>query len=70
MSSSIVYTIPIGGERKMRYGYGCGGGGGWSYGGRGFLTKDEKLAMLKEYKEDLEKEVEGVEERIKELSAK
>jgi hypothetical protein len=54
----------------MRYGYGCGGGGGWSYSGRSFLTKDEKLAMLKEYKEDLEKEVEGVEERIKELSAK
>jgi len=54
----------------MRYGYGCGGGGGWSHSGRSFLTKDEKLAMLKEYKEDLEKEVEGVEERIKELSAK
>ena len=44
--------------------------GGWSYGGRSFLTKEEKLAMLKEYKEDLEKEVAGVEERIKELSAK
>ena len=56
----------------MRYGYGCGGGGGgWSYGGRrSFLTKEEKLAMLKEYKEDLEKEVQGVEQRIKELSAK
>jgi hypothetical protein len=54
----------------MRYGYGCGGGGGWSYGGRSFLTKEEKLAMLKEYREDLEKEVAGVEERIKELSAK
>ena len=53
----------------MRYGYGCGGGGGWSHGGRSFLTKEEKLTMLKEYKEDLEKEVKGVEERIKELSA-
>ena len=49
--------------------YGCGGGG-WSYGRRSFLTNEEKLAMLKEYKEDLEKEVEGVEERIKELSSK
>ena len=39
-------------------------------GGRSFLTKEEKLAMLKEYKEDLEKEVAGVEERIKELSSK
>jgi hypothetical protein len=48
--------------------YGCGGG--WSYGGgRSFLTKEERLAMLKEYKEDLEKEVKGVEERIKEISA-
>jgi hypothetical protein len=53
--------------KGMRYGYGCGGG--WSYGGRSFLTKEEKLAMLKEYKEDLEKEVKGVEERIMELSA-
>jgi hypothetical protein len=72
VSSSIVYTISIGGgeRKKMRYGYGCSGGGGWSYGGRSFLTNEEKLAMLKEYKEDLEKEVKGVEERIKELSAK
>jgi hypothetical protein len=54
----------------MRYGYGCGGGGAWSYGARSFLTKEERLAVLKEYKEDLEKEVAGVEERIKELSAK
>ncbi|HKG71469.1 MAG TPA: hypothetical protein VKA87_06190 [Nitrososphaeraceae archaeon] len=50
--------------------YGCGSAG-WSYGGgRSFLTNEEKLAMLKEYKEDLEKEVKGVEERIKELSSK
>lgn len=42
-------------------GYGCG------CGGRGFLTKDEKLEMLKEYKENLEKEAKGVAERIKEL---
>lgn len=46
--------------------YGCGG---WSHGGRSFLTKEERLALLKEYKEDLEKEVKGVEERIKELAA-
>ena len=49
-------------------GYGCCGTG--SYGGRSFLTKEERLAMLKEYKDDLEKEVKGIEERIKELSAK
>ena len=50
--------------------YGCGGHWGWGYGVRTFLTKEEKLAMLKEYKEDLEKEVQGIEERIKELSSK
>ena len=37
------------------------------FGGRGFLTKDEKVELLKEYKEDLEKEAKGVAERIKEL---
>jgi hypothetical protein len=58
----------------MRYplevkGMRCGCGGGWSYGGRSFLTKEERLTLLKEYKEGLEKEVKGVEERIKELTA-
>ena len=52
--------------KQMRYG--CGGH--WGYGVRSFLTKEEKLDLLKEYKEDLQKEVEGVEERIKELSSK
>ncbi len=42
----------------------CGSGG---FGMRGFLTKEEKIEMLKEYKENLEKEAEGVSERIKEL---
>jgi predicted metal-binding protein len=46
-------------------GYGC-----CSYGNetpRNFLTKEEKIEMLKEYKESLEKEAQGVAERIKEL---
>ncbi len=34
---------------------------------RGFLTKEEKIEMLKEYKGNLEKETKGVAERIKEL---
>ena len=34
---------------------------------RGFLTKEEKIEMLKEYQESLEKEAKGVAERIKEL---
>jgi hypothetical protein len=56
------YPLEVKGMR-----YGCGGD--WSYGGRSFLTKEERLTLLKEYKEDLEKEVKGVEERIKELTA-
>lgn len=40
----------------------CGPGGL-----RSFLTKDEKIELLKEYKEVLEKEAKGVGERIKEL---
>lgn len=35
---------------------------------RNFLTREEKVEMLKEYKEDLEKEIEGISERIRELS--
>ncbi len=35
--------------------------------GRGFLTKSEKLEMLKEYKENLDNESKGVAERIKEI---
>jgi len=34
---------------------------------RSFLTREEKLEYLKEYKEELEKEAKGVSERIKEL---
>ena len=42
-------------------GYNCG------YGGRGFLTKEEKIEMLEDYKASLEKEAQGVAERIKDL---
>ena len=34
---------------------------------RSFLTKEERVALLKEYKDELEKETRGVVERIKEL---
>jgi hypothetical protein len=37
---------------------------------RSFLTREEKVSMLKEYKDDLEKEVQGITERIKELENK
>ncbi len=41
--------------------------GGIRSGVRSFLTKEEKLEILKNYKEELEKEVQGVSERIKQL---
>ena len=34
---------------------------------RSFLTKKEKAEILKDYKDSLEKEMQGVSERIKEL---
>lgn len=36
-------------------------------GGRRFLTKEEKIEWLEEYKNSLEKELKGVTERIEEL---
>jgi hypothetical protein len=63
----MIYIVcPIwakGGEKIM--GYGCCS---TSYkGGRSFLTREERVQLLKEYKQDLERETKGVEERIKEL---
>jgi hypothetical protein len=49
---------------------GCGCCGTGFQKERSFLTKEERIALLKEYKNDLEKEAEGVVERIKELEAK
>ena len=49
-------------------GYGCCGTGFQK--ARSYLNKEERIALLKEYKNDLEKEAEGVVERIKELEAK
>lgn len=34
---------------------------------RQFFTADEKIEMLEDYKEQLEREAKGIEERIKEL---
>lgn len=47
-------------------GQGCGCGCGNS-GARKFFTKEEKIAMLEEYKKQLEKETAGVGEKIKHL---
>ncbi len=46
----------------MTYGY-CGA----SFKGSSFLTREEIVEILKEYKQDLERESRGIEERIKEL---
>jgi hypothetical protein len=54
-------------NNNMGYGGCCGGAGYRS--ARSFLTKEERIGLLKEYKDDLEKEREGVAERIKELEA-
>jgi len=40
------------------------------YGGRRFLTKEEKVEWLEDYKSDLENELKGVTERIAELKQK
>jgi len=34
---------------------------------RSFLTKEERISLLKDYKEDLDKESQGVAEKIKSL---
>jgi len=41
--------------------------GGMCAPGRRFLTKEEKIEMLEEYKQRLDQESKGVAERIKEL---
>ena len=44
----------------------CFGSSGNSF-PRGFLTKKEKIEMLKEYKDSLDNESKGISERITEL---
>ncbi len=41
----------------------------WISKGKELLTKEERIALLKEYQEELEKEKQGVSERIKALEA-
>ena len=47
------------------YGYACESS--WEVRPRNFLTKEEKISMLREYKENLEQEAKGVSEKIKDL---
>ncbi len=46
----------------------CGSGG--CCGPRSFLTNEERMEMLKEYQESLEKEAQGVKETIEKLKNK
>lgn len=54
------------GEKMNMNGCNCSGCG-CGFVGRGFLTKEERVEMLKEYKENLDQEAKAVAERIKEL---
>jgi len=57
-------------EEVKNMGCGCSYSGSSGVGtqkGRSFLTREEKVELLKEYRNDLEKEAQGVSERIKEL---
>ena len=46
----------------------CGGGDCHTHGPRRVLTKEEKIAKLKNYAEELKKELAAVQEHIEELS--
>lgn len=46
---------------------GCCGGSCSAGPNRSFLTREEKIGMLEDYKKALENEAKGVAERIKEL---
>jgi hypothetical protein len=39
----------------------------YAHGMRNFLTKEEKIEILSEYKESLENELKGLDERLKDL---
>jgi len=59
----IVYTIQV--MEVINMGTNCGAYG--SCGPRNFLTKEEKVDVLKTHQKELEKEAKGVGERIVEL---
>ena len=65
-----IYRISDGLDEEVKnMGCGCnyGGSGVSTQKARSFLTREEKVELLKEYRNDLEKEAQGVSERIKEL---
>jgi hypothetical protein len=59
-------------EEVKKMGCGCsyGENGFSTQKARSFLTREEKVEILKDYKNELEREAQGVSERIKELEVK
>jgi hypothetical protein len=55
--------------RRVNSNMGCGCYGSGYQRARSFLTKEERISMLKEYQDEIDKEKQGVSERIKELEA-
>ena len=56
-------------KEEVNIDMGCGCYGSGYQRARSFLTKEERIEMLKEYQDELEKEKQGIAERIKELEA-
>jgi hypothetical protein len=55
--------------KEVNIDMGCGCYEGGYQRARSFLTKEERIEMLKEYQDELDKENQGVVERIKQLEA-
>ena len=55
--------------KEVNIDMGCGCYEGGYQRARSFLTKEERIEMLKEYQDELDKEKQGVVERIKQLEA-
>ncbi len=53
--------------KEVNIDMGCGCSGSGYQRARSFLSKEERIEMLKEYQDELDKEKQGVAERIKQL---
>lgn len=66
----ISYIQYVWGDKGVNSKMGCGCYGSGFQRARSFLTKEERIALLKEYQDELNKEKQGIAERIKELEAR
>jgi hypothetical protein len=67
IEGDISYIQYVQGVKGVNSNLGCGCSGSGYHSARSFLTKEERIALLKEYQEELDKEKQGISERIKEL---